>query len=111
MADAKKDAKSHEEFTVPAIKGAWDKAVYTDSSHIDNLMSAMLQMGTEFWTLKRRQMVVERLLEDKKHVTEAAIDAYQPSEKELAKWDTARDDFIQRVFTVFTREVDKPRGA
>ena len=111
MDDATKDSKSHEEFTVPAIKGAWDKAVYTDSPHIDNLMSAMLQMGTEFWALKRRQMVVEKLLEDKKHVTEAAIDAYQPSEKELAKWDTARDDFIQRVFTVFTREVEKPRGA
>ncbi len=111
MPDAKKDSTSHQEFTVPFIKGAWDKAVYTDSPHVDNLMAALLQMGTEFWALKRRQMVVESLLETKKPVTAAAIDAYQPSKEELAKWDTARDDFIQRVFTVFTRETEKPRGA
>lgn len=110
MADPKKDSKPHETFTVPYIKGDWDKAVYTDSVHVDNLMSAMLQMGTEFWAMKRRMLVVEKLMEDKKHVTSAAIDAYDPSAAELAKWDTERDDFIQRVYSVFTRQAEKPKA-
>jgi hypothetical protein len=110
MADPKADAKPHDTFTVPYIKGDWDKAVYTDSVHVDNLMSAMVQMGTEFWAMKRRMMVIEKLMDDKKLVTHAVIDAYNPPAAELAQWDAERDDFIQRVYSVFTRQTAKPSG-
>ena len=106
MADAKQTQKTHETFTVPNIDGDWDNAVYLDNQHSDNLMSAMLIFGGEFWAMKRRQMIVEKLLEEKKPVTRAAIDAYNPSAEELKSWDASRDEFIQRVFSVLTRKAE-----
>jgi Trk K+ transport system NAD-binding subunit len=107
MADAKKDAKTRETFTVENLKGDWDKAVYLDSLHADNMMSALLAFGTEFWALKRRVMVMEKIMDDKKYVSREMIEAYKPSDAELAAWDTERDDFTERVFSHLTRTVSK----
>lgn len=107
MADVKKDAKTRETFTVPHLQGEWDKAVYLDSLHADNMMNALLAFGTEFWALKRRVMVMEKLMDDKKMVSREMIEAYKPSEAELAAWDTERDDFVERVFSHLTRTVPK----
>ena len=92
------------------IKGDWDKAVYLDNPHIDNLMTAFLGMGAEFWALKRRQLVVEQMLAQKKVVSLAAIEAYVPSPEVEKVWMAERDDFIQRVFSVFTRTTKQTAG-
>lgn len=110
MADAKKDAKGRETFAADYLKGDWDKAVYLDNLHSDNLMSALVTFGAEFWALKRRVMVIEKLMDDKKLVSKEMVEAYQPTGAELAAWDSARDDFIERVFSVLTRNVETKKG-
>lgn len=105
MADAKTGEKTRETYTAEHLKGDWDKAVYLDSLHADNLMSALTAFGAEFWALKRRVMVIEKLMDDKKMVSREMVEAYQPEGAELAAWDAARDDFISRVFSVLTRPV------
>jgi hypothetical protein len=107
MPETKKDAKGRETHAVDFIKGDWDKAVYLDNPHVDNLMSAFMQLGAEFWSLKRRQLVVESLLDRKKVVTRTTIESYDPTEAETAAWGMERDDFINRVFSVLTRVTDK----
>lgn len=104
MADKKKDRQT---YATDYIKGDWDKVVYLDSPHTDNLMSAVLNLGAEFWALKRRQLVVERLLDQKGTISRATVEAFNPSDEDKVAWQAERDDFIERTFSVLTRVTDK----
>ena len=98
-------------YAAPFIKGDWDKAVYLDSPHTDNLMTAFLSLGAEFWAMRRRMMVLEKFLGEKRVVNLAAIEAYNPTPEEKATWEAERDDYIKRVFSVLTRETAAVGGA
>jgi hypothetical protein len=95
--------EKHQNYTAEYTKGDWDRVAYLDNPHIDNLMSAFLSLSAEFWAMKRRQMVTERLLEKKRTINQAAIDAYNPTEEEREAWPAERDDFIERTLGVLTR--------
>ena len=101
MPEIKSDPKTG---AAPFIKGDWDKAVYLDNPHTDNLMTAFLGLSGEHWSLRRRMMVLETMLARTQAVDLAALEAYEPTPEQKAAWDAARDDFIKRIFTVFTRE-------
>jgi hypothetical protein len=107
MADTKKDRPT---YATDYVKGDWDKAVFLDNPHTDNLMSAMLNLGAEFWAMRRRQMVVEKLLDQKGTIDRATIEAYNPSEEERVAWTAERDDFIERTFSVLTRVGERVGG-
>lgn len=98
MADGK---EARQTYAADFIKGDWDKAVYLDSAHSDNLMSVVLALGAEFWTMRRRMMVLEKVLGNDKIA--AAIESYVPSKEEGLAWDKSRDEFIERTFSVLTR--------
>ncbi len=110
MAEAKKDAPKRETYATDFIKGDWDKAQYLNDPHVDNLMSCVLQLGAEFWAVKRRLMVVERFLDEKKIVSKATVEAYNPTDAEKVAWNAERDDFINRVYSVLTRVSVKTGG-
>jgi hypothetical protein len=105
------DKKDRPTYATDYIKGDWDKAVYLDNPHSDNLMTAFLNLGAEHWALKRRVMVLEKLIAEKKVIDPAAVEAYEPTEAERAAWTAERDDFIQRTFAVLTRETAPVTGA
>jgi hypothetical protein len=100
MAEGKKERP---DFAVDYVKGDWDKVTYTDSPHIDNLMDCIVGLGAEVWALKRRNMVLEKILEEKMPGVEAQVEAYVPSEDLKTAWGKERDDWIGRVFTVLAR--------
>lgn len=108
MAEIKKE---HQTYATDYVKGDWDKAVYLDNPHTDNLMSAVLNLGAEFWAMRRRQMVVEKLLDQNGAVDRAKIEAYIPTDEERVAWSAERDDFIERTFTVLTRVGERVGGA
>ena len=85
------------------IKGDFEKAVYLDDVHTDNLMTAFLGLGAEHWALRRRVMVLEKFMADKKVIDPDALEEYDPTPEEKAAWEAERDDYIRRVFTVLTR--------
>ena len=101
MGDTKKPAAT---YTADYIKGDWQKAVYLDNPHVDNLMTAFLGLGAEHWALRRRVKVLEKFMADKKIADPSAIESYVPTEAETVAWDAERDEFISRVFSVFSRE-------
>lgn len=101
MANEKADRPT---FAAPFIKGDWDKAVYLDNPHVDNLMTAFLNLGAEHWALRRRVMVLERFMAEKKVIDPAKVEAYDPTPAEKAAWEAERDDYIKRTFAVLTRE-------
>ena len=62
MAD---DKKNRPTYAADFVKGDFEKAVYLDSVHSDNLMTAFLGLGAEHWALRRRLMVLERFMAEK----------------------------------------------
>lgn len=104
MPDIKSDPKTG---TAAFIKGDWDRAVYLDSPHTDNLMVAYHRLAGEHWALRRRMLVLESMLAKSKAIDLSALEAFEPTAEQKAAWDAERDDFIKRTFTVFTREVIK----
>lgn len=100
MADAKTERP---DYAVEFVKGDWDKVTYTDNPHIDNLMDAIVGLGAEVWAIKRRNLVLEKFLDEKNRGLTAKIEAYVPTDEEKVAWAAERDDFIGRVYNVLTR--------
>jgi hypothetical protein len=103
MADKPNDRAT---YAAKFIKGDWDRAVYLDNPHIDNLMTAFMAMGAEMWTMRRRMKVIEKLLGEKRVIDLSKIEAYVPTAEEQAAWQAERDEFIHNMFAVFTRETN-----
>ncbi len=91
--------KTRPTYTADYVKGDWDKAVY----HVDNLMTAFMSLGADFWALRRRVMVLEKFLAQSRTIDPAAVEAYEPTPEERKVWEAERDDYIDRVFAVLTR--------
>ena len=108
MAEAKKERP---EFAVDYVKGDWDRTTYTDSTHIDNLMDCIVGLGAEVWAIKRRNMVLEKIIEEKMPGVHAQVEAYVPSEDTKVAWAKERDDWIGRVFAVLGRVPQNTGGA
>ena len=107
MADEKTDRQT---YAADYIKGDFEKAVYLDSVHSDNLMTAFLGLGAEHWALRRRVMVLERFMAEGKVIDPAEVEAYEPTPEEKVAWEAERDDYIERVFSVLTRDVADVSG-
>ncbi|MBT5239298.1 MAG: hypothetical protein HOH20_02425 [Rhodospirillaceae bacterium] len=108
MADTKSDRPT---YTAEYIKGDFEKAVYLDSVHSDNLMTAFLGLGAEHWALRRRVMVLEKFMAEGKVIDPAVVEAYEPTPEEKVAWEAERDDFIERTFSVLTRATTSVTGA
>ncbi len=92
------------------IEGDWRRSVFLGNPHVDNLMTALLGLGGEYWAMRRRLMVVEKLLASRCGINANDIDRYVPDAEEQAAWDRGRDDFIERVFAVLIRETTVQSG-
>ncbi len=100
----------HHTHTTDFIEGDWRKSVFLGNPHVDNLMTALLGLGGEYWAMRRRLMVVEKLLASRCGIDAAEIDGYAPDAEEQASWNRRRDDFIERVFAVLIRETADVSG-
>ncbi len=92
------------------VKGDWDKAQYLADPQVDNLTAVVMSLGTEFWAMRRRMMVMESLFDQNKAVSRAAIEAYRPTDAEAAAWNAERDDLIERVFSILGRVPQRTGG-
>lgn len=97
-------------FAAEFIKGDDEQAVMLGNPILDNMMTALISLGAEVWTTRRRVKVLERILEDK-GVTAQMIESYMPTDDETADWQKERDAFIQRTFGSLSRSGDKPLDA
>jgi len=94
----------------PYPSPASDGFIPSDSDNItifpdqvtDNLMHVVIALGAEFWSLRRRMFVMEKVLE-KAGVSTDDIEAYQPSPEDKAAWTQERDLFIARTFGALGR--------
>jgi len=93
-----------------AHKSAEDGFIFADSENIslfpqqvvDNMMHVMVALGAEMWTMRRRMMTMEKVLE-KAGVSTDDIEQYQPDDVTQAAWAEERNIFIKRTFGAFER--------
>lgn len=93
-ADTTSLPKSHrEDFITPQTED-----VFFEDPVLDNVMSTVIALGSEFWALQRRMNVMETLLEENGSVTKQMVETYRPTEEQTAAWEEQRDRFIGRVY-------------
>ncbi len=112
MADAKKTEPKKEQphIAVDYVKGDWDRTTYTENTHIDNLMDCIVGLGAEVWAIKKRNMVLEQILQEKQPGLIAQVEAYVPSEQLKQNWAKERDDWIGRIYAVLARVPQNTSG-
>ncbi len=107
MSEAEAGQKSH---TVDFIPKDAENFVFLENQVLDSLVSSVLELSAEVWTLKRRSLFTEALLDAKGVVTKHDIETYSPSAEETAEWAARRDQFVKRVYAPFGRKapLEKP---
>ena len=73
-----------------------------DDPVTDNVLHVLIALGAEFWTLRRRMFVLEKVLE-KAGVSTADIENYRATAEDKAAWEEERRIFIARTFGALTR--------
>ena len=89
-----KNNKTHRNDSIPPQT----PDVFLGNPVLDNVMSSVIALGSEFWSLQRRMNIIETLLAKNGSVTNDMIESFQPSKEETALWDIQRDRFIKRVY-------------
>lgn len=107
MSEADKGPTSH---AVDFIPHGAENFVFLDNQVLDSLVSSVLQLSAEVWTLKRRSLFTEALLEAKGMVTKNDIETYLPNADEAMEWAAQRDRFVAGIYGPFARKVplEKP---
>jgi hypothetical protein len=102
------DKPERKTYTSDFIKSDTDRAVILGSPIVDNVVSAMMALGTEVWSIRRRQKVIESLLAKHGAITADMIEKYVPTTEETAQWQAERDAFVKLMFDPFARQADIP---
>ena len=94
MTEGSKSKATHREDFVPPQT----EDVFLDNAALDNVMSTVIALGSEFWALQKRMNVMETLLEENGSVSKEMVEAYRPTEEQNVAWEEQRDRFINRVY-------------
>ena len=81
--------------------------VYFDDVVIDNLFDAMLELSATLWTVRDRQIILEKVLAQKGMSVSEAIEAYVPTAEDLAERIAERDEIAVSIFGSFLRRPDR----
>lgn len=106
MADSKTKRKS---YATPAIKTGTDEAVFLGNPHIDNLMTVSIALGSEIWEIRQRMNVMETLMETKGSISNQMIEEYVPSDQQAELWAMQRQEMVDRVYSVLSRDTSGAR--
>lgn len=103
---AKKKPVDAKNYTTDFVRSDFDAMSFLGNPHIDALTSALQAIGAEVWTSRRRQYVVEALMEKNMAVTPAAIQGYVPTKEEEQRWRADRDRMVSGIYAPFLRTGD-----
>lgn len=79
---------------------------YFDNVVTDNMLDAFLELAAEVWTLKDRQLQLERALAELGVDAARLIETRVPDATEAAERKAMREAFVARLFESFLRRPD-----
>lgn len=80
-------------YTVDAVPSDIREGQFLGNPVLDNLVSVVIAMSTEVWSLRRRMKVFEAVMAQK-GVTSDMLEKYVPTPEQEADWTKDRDRFI-----------------
>lgn len=80
------------------------RPAYTESPHIDKLISMVMALAGELQVTRERLDTLERVAASKGVLTQAEIDGYVPSEAEEQERHTWRVDYLDRILWIIQEE-------
>lgn len=98
MADEPTDRKT---YTTNVYKTDVEEVSFLGHPHIDNLAMAVVAIGAELWSTRKRLLVLESVI-DSENLHEK-VERYVPSAEEDARWSAERKEMIERLYGHFTR--------
>jgi hypothetical protein len=104
---ARVSPKKQPTHTTDFIASDVDKVRFYDDPMTDNIVTAILALGAETWSNRRRTLILERLLQEK-GVSQEMIEGYMPTEEDVAEWKTERDRLVEMVMGPLMREGHLP---
>ncbi len=95
--------QSPETYVTEFFKSDTEQGVLLKDRLSDNIVTAIINLGAEVWTIRRRNLVVERLLAEHSGITTQMIEKYVPTEAMSKEWEKDRDQFVMRIYEVLAR--------
>ncbi len=87
------------------------RPAFYEAQGLDQAMSMILVLASEFATLRERVDTLERVLEQHGIEAEAAIEAYQPAPEVLTQRELWRQAFLRRLYYLARKDAaDAVRG-
>jgi len=87
------------------------RPAFYEAQGLDQAMSMILVLASEFATLRERVDTLERVLEQHGIEAEAAIEAYQPAPEVLKQRELWRQAFLRRLYYLARKDAaDAVRG-
>lgn len=85
------------------------RPAFFDDPAIDHVISMLLALCGEVWSLRERVYVIEKVAEENGLAMQAAVEAYQLSSDEQAHLAEQRQAFIERIMFVLREEIEELR--
>lgn len=76
---------------------------YFENVVIDNMMDALVELSAVLWTVRDRQIVLEKVLAEQGIDADTLIESYVPDAQELEARALERDAVVKRIFRSFNR--------
>lgn len=105
MADAKSAGANSgpKTYTTDFIKADTDRAVFLGNALLDDMMTALIALGSETWAVRRRAKITEMLFEKNGKISREMVEQYMPTPEEERQLTTERDDFVRNIYGHFAR--------
>ena len=85
------------------------RSVFFDDPAVDHLMSMVLALGSDLWSLRERVYVLESVAESKGLFLHDDVEEFTLTEEQEAELRSLRKEFIDRMMFVLKEEVDQLR--
>ena len=96
------DNSGRKTYTTNVYTADIDAVSFLGNTHIDNVVTALLAMGAELWTTRKRVHVLESVLR-KNGITPEQVEKYEATEDEQASWKAEREQMVERLYGHFGR--------
>jgi hypothetical protein len=80
------------------MAAAGRRHAFFEADGVDQLVSIVLELATELWTLRQRVYIAERVIEGQSRPLSDLIEAYRPTSAEQAELEKMRTTMVRELF-------------
>ncbi len=84
------------------IKTDVENVAFLGNVHVDNIVTTLMAMGNEMWSMRKRMHILETVLEDK-GVKADVIEKYIPTAAQEQAWAKEREIWVDRFWGHFAK--------